>query len=95
MNGHTEKMVDDPNLDPAWGLILSVYSDHSEGIHLITKIDFMFHSEAEFVFVIVFVTIFVILEIPPPRVYTLALVFFQRVCQDLLKGSSTKKFSIA
>ena len=34
MNGHTEKMIDDTNLDPAWGLILSVYGDHPEGIHL-------------------------------------------------------------
>ena len=61
MNGHTEKMIDDTNLDPAWGLILSVYGDHSEGIHLMTNINFMFH---EFVFVIVFVMIVVILEIP-------------------------------
>ena len=44
MNGHTEKMVDDTNLDPAWGLILSVYGDHSEGIHLITNIHVSFRS---------------------------------------------------
>ena len=62
-------MVQGAHLDSAWSLILSVHSDHSEGIHLMTNINFMFHSEAEFVFVIVFVMIFVILEIPPPRVF--------------------------
>ena len=61
MNSQAEKMAELTNLDPAWGLILSVYGDHSEGIHLITNIDFMFHSEDKFVFVIVFVKIFVYL----------------------------------
>ena len=71
MNGHTEKMVDDTNLDPAWGLILSVYGDHSEGIHLMTNINFMFHSEAEFVFVIVDCVCHDLCNlIPPPRVFS-------------------------
>ena len=34
MNSQAEKMAELTNLDPAWGLILSVYGDHPEGIHL-------------------------------------------------------------
>ena len=37
MNSQAEKMAELTNLDPAWGLILSVYGDHSEGIHLIRE----------------------------------------------------------